>query len=121
MTEDAPQRSHSLRQVFNGLRWIVLAGASWRMIPNNLLLEEIVFQQTERWSRAGVFKALVHDLRELLRVAEGRQARPRWRSSTAARCNLRWKARSAQATAGRSGERVAGRTLPLTHSATYWR
>ena len=29
MTEEAPQREHDLREVFNGLRWIVRAGASW--------------------------------------------------------------------------------------------
>ena len=28
MTEEAPQRDHSLREVFNGLRWIVRAGAA---------------------------------------------------------------------------------------------
>jgi transposase len=76
MTEDAPQRSHSLRQVFNGLRWIVRAGAPWRMMPNDLPPWEVVYQQTQRWLRAGVFESLVHDLRELLRVAAGRQARP---------------------------------------------
>jgi Putative transposase of IS4/5 family (DUF4096) len=27
MTEDAPQREHNLREVFNGLRWIVRTGA----------------------------------------------------------------------------------------------
>jgi transposase len=26
--EEAPQREHSLREVFNGLRWIVRAGAA---------------------------------------------------------------------------------------------
>ena len=30
MTEDAPQRRHDLREVFNGLRWIVRTGAPWR-------------------------------------------------------------------------------------------
>jgi transposase len=34
--EDAGQRTHSLREVFNGLRWIVRAGALWRMMPNDL-------------------------------------------------------------------------------------
>lgn len=28
MTEEAPQRTHSLREVLNGLRWIVRAGAA---------------------------------------------------------------------------------------------
>ena len=76
MTEDAPQRAHSLREVFNGLRWIVRAGAPWRMMPNDLPPWEVVYQQTQRWLRAGVFESLVHDLRELLGVAAGRQARP---------------------------------------------
>ncbi len=32
MTEDAPQREHPLREVFNGVRWLVRTGAQWRMI-----------------------------------------------------------------------------------------
>jgi transposase len=76
MTEDAPQRVHSLREVFNGLRWIVRAGSPWRMMPNDLPPWGVVYQQSQRWLRAGVFASLVHDLRELLRVAAGRNARP---------------------------------------------
>ena len=76
MSEDAPQREYSLRAVFNGLRWIVRSGAPWRMMPNDLPPWEVVYQQTQRWLRAGVFESLVHDLRELLRVAAGRNALP---------------------------------------------
>jgi transposase len=76
MTEDAPQRVHSLREVFNGLRWIVRAGAPWRMIPNDLPPWEMVYQQTQRWIKAGVFEAMVHDLRGLLRLAKGRKEQP---------------------------------------------
>ena len=36
MTEDAPQRDHSLREVFNGLRYVVRGGIAWRMLPNDL-------------------------------------------------------------------------------------
>ena len=36
MSEDAPQRTYSLREVFNGLRWLARAGAPWRMMPNDL-------------------------------------------------------------------------------------
>ena len=36
MTEGAPQRVHCLREVFNGLRWLVRAGAPWRMMPIDL-------------------------------------------------------------------------------------
>ena len=65
------QREHDLREVFNGLRYIVRGGISWRMVPNDLPPWEIVYQQTQRWIAAGVFEAMVHDLRELLRMAEG--------------------------------------------------
>jgi transposase len=76
MTEEAPQRSHSLREVFNGLRWIARAGAPWRMMPNDLPPWEAVYQQTQRWLRAGVFETVVHDLRGVLRLAEGRTEQP---------------------------------------------
>jgi transposase len=83
MTEEAPQRVHSPREVFNGLRWLVRAGAPWRMVPNDLPPWEAVYQQTRRWPRAGVFEALVHDLRAVLRLAEGRPEQP-----SAGRCQI---------------------------------
>jgi transposase len=76
MTEEAPQRLYSLREVFNGLRWLVRAGAPWRMLPNDLPPWEAVYQQTQRWLNAGVFEAIVHDLRVVLRLAEGRAGQP---------------------------------------------
>lgn len=36
MREDAPQRERELREVFNGSRLLVRAGAPWRMMPNDL-------------------------------------------------------------------------------------
>lgn len=76
MREDAPQRDYPLREVYNGLRYIVRSGATWRMMPNDLPPWEIVYQQTQRWVNAGVFEDMVHDLRVLLRLAEGRNAQP---------------------------------------------
>src|SRR5947199_6346935 len=76
MTEDAPQREHSLREVFNGLRWIVRTGAQWRLLPHDLPPWYTVYQQTQRWLRAGVFEDIVHDLRAVLRLAEGRDEAP---------------------------------------------
>ena len=56
MREDAPQRKYELREVFNALRWIVRAGAPWRMLPTNLPPWEVVYQQTQRWIAAGCFE-----------------------------------------------------------------
>ena len=61
MSEEAPQRDYSLREVFNGLRWFVRAGCPWRMMPNDLPPGYVVFQQTHRWLNAGSFEAMAHD------------------------------------------------------------
>jgi transposase len=76
MTEDAPQREHNLHEVFNGLRWIVRAGAAWRMMPHDLPPWYPVYQQSQRWLKADVFEAIVHDLRAVLRLAQGRTPEP---------------------------------------------
>ena len=76
MTEDAPQRDYALREVFNALRWIVRAGAPWRLLPHEFPPWHTVYDQTQRWLRAGSFEAMVHDLRTLLRLAQDRNAQP---------------------------------------------
>ena len=76
LSEDAGQRTYSLREVFNGLRWIVRTGAPWRVMPNDLPPWYVVYQQTQRWLAAGCFTALVDDLRLLLRAAKGRNRQP---------------------------------------------
>lgn len=76
MTTNAPQRKHDLREVFNGLRWIVRAGAPWRLLPNDFPAWAAVYQQTQRWIEAGCFEDIADDLRELLRVASGKEPQP---------------------------------------------
>lgn len=76
MREDAPQREHDLREVFNALRWLVRTGSSWRMMPHDLPPWEAVYQQVHRWIDAEVFEAMIHDLRELLRATVGRNPQP---------------------------------------------
>jgi transposase len=76
MREDAPQRDHSLREVFNGLRYVVHTGMQWRMMAHDLPPWHTVYQQTQRWLKAGVFEDLVGDLRMLVRQIEGRSPQP---------------------------------------------
>ena len=70
LREDAAQREHPLREVFNGLRYLVRVGGSWRYLPNDLPPWYTVYQQTQRWLQAGVFEAMVYDLRVVLRLAD---------------------------------------------------
>jgi transposase len=74
--EDAGQRVHALRELFNGLRYIVKAGAPWRWMPNDLPPWPAVYQQARRWLAAGCFEALAEDLRVVLRLSAGHKAQP---------------------------------------------
>src|SRR5215212_7508587 len=76
LPEDAKQRVHDLRDVFDALRWLVRSGAPWRYLPADFPPWEMVYQQTRRWLAAGCFEAIVHDLRAVLRFADGRDPEP---------------------------------------------
>jgi transposase len=76
MTEDAPQREYDLRDVFDSMRWIVRTGSPWRYMPNDLPPWSAVYQQAQRWITAGVFAAMIRDLRELLRMLNFRDPKP---------------------------------------------
>lgn len=74
--EDAPQRKHDLRRVFDALRYITRTGAPWRYLPGDFPPWAAVQQQAERWIKAGVFETMAHDLRAILRWLDGRHADP---------------------------------------------
>src|SRR5262249_16378541 len=86
MNPDAPQREHDRRDVFDALRCLVPsrpprrylppAFAPWRSLPGDFPPWAAVYQQSQRWIKAGCFAAIVHDLRELLRLAEDRAGQP---------------------------------------------
>jgi hypothetical protein len=46
------------------------------MMPHDLPPWHVVYQQTQRWIKAQGFESLVHDLRAVLRIAEGQQELP---------------------------------------------
>jgi transposase len=77
MREDPPQREHSLREVFNGLRYIVHTGMQWRFMAHDLPPWYTVYQQTQRWFKAGVFEDMLHDLWMLIREINDRTPQPR--------------------------------------------
>jgi transposase len=76
MKEEAPQREHATHEMFNALRYLVRAGAPWRLLPTNFPPWQSIYGQAMRWMAAGCFEALVHELRVLLRLAAGRSPQP---------------------------------------------
>jgi transposase len=76
MTEEAPQRDYPLRDVFDGLRYIVRSGAPWRFLPKDFPPWSAVYQQARRWQQAGVFETIAHELRIIERILKDRQESP---------------------------------------------
>ena len=111
MQESAPQRQHSLREVFNALRWIVRAGAPWRLLPNNFPPWEAVYQQSRRWLQAGCYSC------GSVRGVEA--SRARW-CSTGAPCSRVVRAGRARATTATSARRARRCAWPSTRSGTCW-
>ena len=62
LPEGAGQRRHELRAVYDALRWIVRAGAAWRLLPRDSPPWHAVYDQARRWLAAGCFEAMAHDL-----------------------------------------------------------
>jgi transposase len=72
MREDAPQRVHALRDLFNAIRYVVRTGCQWRFLPHDLPPWTAVYQQARRWVEAGVFEHIAHDLRAIVRFLSDR-------------------------------------------------
>jgi transposase len=76
MDSNASQRMYELREMFNALRWLVRAGAVWRMLPTSFPSWELVYQRNSDGCRPAASEAMVRDLRSKVRVAHGRQRQP---------------------------------------------
>lgn len=74
--EDAGQREHDLREVFNAVRYVARSGCAWPLVPGDLPPWAAVYQQFRRWLAAGVFEARVADVRSIARAWAGHKGRP---------------------------------------------
>jgi len=82
MTQEAPQREHDLREVFNGLRWIVRTGAQWRMMPHDLPPWAAVYQQTRAFGskRGCLRRSWIKATRAMLRYRRPKHRGCAWKS-----------------------------------------
>ncbi len=76
MREDAPQREHPMRDLFDAMRYVVKTGCQWRYLPHDFPPWTAVYQQAQRWMLAGVFEAVTHELRVIVRMIEDRDSQP---------------------------------------------
>jgi transposase len=73
---DAAQREYDLREVYNGLRYVLRTSCPWRYLPHDLPPWWAVHQQYLRWLDAGCFEELLEAVRKLARTAVGREPEP---------------------------------------------
>ncbi len=70
-------RSVNMRQILNGIFYVLRSGCAWRLLPHDYPAWSTVYDYFRKWRNAGVWERLVTTLRERLRVQAGRQATPR--------------------------------------------
>ena len=69
-------RSVDMRQILNGIFYMLRSGGAWRLLPHEYPAWSTVYDYFRKWRNAGVWEQLVRTLRERLRVQAGRKAMP---------------------------------------------
>lgn len=69
-------RKQDLRELLNGIFYLLRTGCSWRMLPHDLLPWETVYSQFRAWKRQGAWEEVHCTLREFVRIGMGREPHP---------------------------------------------
>lgn len=69
-------RSTNMRDVVNGILYLVRTGCSWRMLPHDFPPWPTVHDYYWHFRRDGIWEKVHNHLREQVRVSAGRQASP---------------------------------------------
>jgi putative transposase len=69
-------RSTNMRDVVNGILYLVRTGCSWRMLPHDFPPWPTVHDYYWRFRRDGTWEKIHSHIREQVRVGAGRQASP---------------------------------------------
>jgi putative transposase len=74
--EGGRERSVNMREILNGIFYVLVGGGSWRMLPHDLPNWKTVYHYFREWRRDGTWTRMNDALREKVRVAAGRQGTP---------------------------------------------
>ena len=69
-------RSADMREVLNGIFYVLRGGCAWRMMPHDLPKWKTVYDYFRNWRLEGVWECLNGSLRKQLRLKVGRNAEP---------------------------------------------
>lgn len=70
------KRTVNLREVVNGIYYILRSGGDWRMMPHDLPPWPTVYTYYRQWRISGLWEKINGQLGELVRLREGRKATP---------------------------------------------
>jgi putative transposase len=69
-------RSVDMRQILNGIFYMLRSGCAWRLLPHDYPAWSTVYDYFRKWRNASVWEQIVTTLRERLRVQAWRKATP---------------------------------------------
>ncbi len=70
------KRTRDMREVVNGLMYVLSTGCQWRAIPKDLPPRSTVYDYFDLWDYDGTLKHIHHTLYVACREQAGREARP---------------------------------------------
>jgi transposase len=69
-------RKYPLREVINGIQYVLRAGCAWRLMPHDLPHWQTVYQTFRAWRRDGTWMRIHDQLRDRVRTQMGRHPQP---------------------------------------------
>ena len=72
----------NVREVLNGIFYVLSTGCQWKALPNDLPPKSTVHDYLELWNWDGTLERIHHALYVAVREEEGVKQARRWRSST---------------------------------------
>ena len=69
-------RTVDMREVINGVLYVLRTGCPWRMLPHDFPPWQTVYQYFRKWKNEGIWEQINEALRPEVRRAEGREWTP---------------------------------------------
>jgi putative transposase len=69
-------RKYPMREVLNGIQYVLRGGCAWRLMPHDLPHWQTAYQTFRAWRRDGTWLRLHDQLRDRVRTEMGRQPQP---------------------------------------------
>jgi putative transposase len=70
------KRRHGLKEVLDGILYLLKTGCQWRMVPGDFAPWQTLYYYYSRWRDMGLMELILGELTKKLRVATGREAQP---------------------------------------------